>query len=117
MITIIRMENLALGSLALIGYHLTAESWWMFLLLILVPDISFAGYLGGNRIGAICYNLAHSWIGPVTILAIAVLANNPLATQLGLIWAAHIGIDRALGYGLKHYSGFKDTHLGKIGKN
>ena len=28
---------------------------------------------------------------------------------------AHIGIDRALGYGLKLPSGFKHTHLGVIG--
>jgi hypothetical protein len=28
-----------------------------------------------------------------------------------LIWLAHIGIDRALGYGLKYPTFFKDTHL------
>jgi hypothetical protein len=29
---------------------------------------------------------------------------------------AHIGIDRALGYGLKYSTGFGFTHLGRIGK-
>jgi hypothetical protein len=29
---------------------------------------------------------------------------------------AHIGIDRALGYGLKYSAGFGFTHLGRIGK-
>jgi hypothetical protein len=39
----------------------------------------------------------------------------PLAGPLALIWLAHIGIDRALGYGLKYASGFGFTHLGRIG--
>lgn len=30
--------------------------------------------------------------------------------------AAHVGFDRALGYGLKLPTGFKDTHLGRIGR-
>jgi hypothetical protein len=29
---------------------------------------------------------------------------------------AHIGLDRALGYGLKYNAGFVFTHLGRIGK-
>ncbi|MDU3890869.1 MAG: DUF4260 family protein [Serratia liquefaciens] len=33
-----------------------------------------------------------------------------------LIWGAHIGFDRALGYGLKYASGFADTHLGGLGR-
>ena len=28
----------------------------------------------------------------------------------------HVGLDRALGYGLKYPSGFGDTHLGAIGR-
>jgi len=36
---------------------------------------------------------------------------------LALILAAHIAAARALGYGLKYASGFKDTHLGRIGKS
>jgi Domain of unknown function (DUF4260) len=35
-------------------------------------------------------------------------------TQVGLIWLAHIGIDRVLGYGLKYPTGFKDTHLSRV---
>ena len=33
------------------------------------------------------------------------------------LWLAHIGIDRALGYGLKYATGFSYTHLGRIGKD
>lgn len=32
------------------------------------------------------------------------------------IWCAHIGFDRALGYGLKYAEGFGFTHLGRIGR-
>ena len=30
---------------------------------------------------------------------------------VALVWAAHIGVDRAVGYGLKYPTGFKHTHL------
>jgi len=33
---------------------------------------------------------------------------------ISLIWIAHIGIDRVLGYGLKYPTAFKDTHLQKV---
>jgi hypothetical protein len=33
---------------------------------------------------------------------------------MALIWLAHIGMDRMLGYGLKYSGGFKDTHLGRL---
>ena len=31
-----------------------------------------------------------------------------------LIWIAHIGFDRMLGFGLKYATGFKDTHLSRV---
>jgi hypothetical protein len=34
----------------------------------------------------------------------------------GAVLAAHVGMDRALGYGLKLPTDFKDTHLGRIGR-
>ena len=36
------------------------------------------------------------------------------ALKLALIWLTHIGVDRAVGYGLKYPSGFKDTHLQRV---
>jgi len=33
---------------------------------------------------------------------------------MALIWAAHIGFDRFLGYGLKYPVAFRVTHLGSI---
>ncbi|MCS4316879.1 hypothetical protein M2407_001178 [Serratia sp. BIGb0234] len=41
---------------------------------------------------------------------------QPHWLMAALIWGAHIGFDRALGYGLKYASGFADTHLGGLGR-
>jgi hypothetical protein len=82
--------------------------------LFLLPDVSFAGYLAGPRAGAAVYNVAHSYVGPL-LMAVALLMTG--ATLMGvLIWASHIGFDRALGYGLKYTTAFTDAHLGRIGR-
>lgn len=89
-------------------------SWLAFAVLFFVPDVSLAGYIAGPRVGAALYNVAHSYVGPL-ILAATVLSVGAGLT-LALVWGAHIGFDRALGYGLKYPSAFGDTHLGRIGK-
>ncbi|MFZ4834510.1 DUF4260 family protein [Rouxiella sp. Mn2063] len=33
-----------------------------------------------------------------------------------IIWIAHIGLDRTLGYSLKYSTDFRSTHLGAIGR-
>lgn len=78
--------------------------------------MSLAGYLAGSRVGAISYNFAHSLVGALVVLATGVLLSAPIAVTAGIIWVAHIGFDRALGYGLKYSTGFKFTHLGVIGR-
>lgn len=85
--------------------------------------MSFAFYVFGARAGAAAYNTMHSTIGPI-VLALASqlglarygIAYAHLLLPVALIWFAHIGFDRTLGYGLKYASGFGDTHLGAIGK-
>ncbi len=111
----LRIENAAIALAALIGFQLTGASWWLFAALILAPDLSFAAYLAGPRIGAIGYNVLHSWIGPALLLAGGAALGSQTFMAVALVWLAHIGVDRAAGYGLKHFSGFKDTHLGRIG--
>lgn len=113
---ILRLENAALAVIALYAYHVLGFSWITFGIFILAPDLAMVGYLISSKIGAICYNVAHSWILASSLLVSAHLIENDMLMCAGLILAAHIGIDRAIGYGLKHYSGFKDTHLGGIGK-
>ncbi|WP_370400996.1 DUF4260 domain-containing protein [Sulfitobacter sp. JB4-11] len=110
----LQAEGLALGLGALIAFGMTGGSWLMFALLILVPDLAMLGYLAGKRAGALSYNLAHSTLIPWALLGLAYWTASPLMIHLGLIWMAHIGLDRAIGYGLKYASGFKDTHLARV---
>lgn len=108
----LRLEGLAVLALALLLYQRGGHSWMLLAVLFLAPDLSFAAYLAGPRIGALVYNLAHSYVGPVIAAALALLTGRPPVAAT--IWAAHIGFDRALGYGLKYPSGFADTHLGQL---
>lgn len=111
-----RLEGLALLAIAAFAYARFGQGWGLFAILFLAPDLSFAGYLAGPRIGALTYNLAHSLIGPLLLTGAGLLADQSLILALSLIWLAHIGFDRALGYGLKSPEDFGVTHLGLIGK-
>ncbi len=113
--TVLRIEGLALLAIALLLYRTTHASWWLFAGFFLLPDISFAGYLFGPRLGALAYNAAHSTIGPLVLAGFALASPSPPLLPIAFIWLAHVGFDRALGYGLKKASGFRDTHLGRIG--
>jgi hypothetical protein len=84
--------------------------------LFLAPDLSFLGYLAGPKAGAIAYNAAHSYIVPMALMTAGFGFAPPLVLAIAMIWLAHIGFDRALGYGLKYSAGFGFTHLGRIGK-
>src|SRR4051812_46650249 len=99
---VLRIEGLAVLAAALLCYGKFGAGWGIFAITFLIPDLSFAGYLGGARAGAIAYNAAHSYIGAVASLVAAVLFPAAVPPAIGLIWCAHIGFDRALGYGLKY---------------
>lgn len=120
--TLLRIEGLALFTAALLVYVHSGASSQLFLALILVPDLSFAFYLFGPRAGAAAYNTMHSTVGGFILalvsqsgLTVAEWGNASALLPVALIWFAHVGFDRALGYGLKYASGFGDTHLGAIG--
>ena len=112
---LLRVEALVLLAVAVGAYAWHDGSWWLFAILFLAPDLSFLGYLAGPRVGAATYNLAHAYVLPGVLLAIAT-TGAALAVDLALIWGAHIAFDRALGYGLKYPEGFGTTHLGQIGR-
>ena len=114
----LRIEGLALGLLCVWLYYDLHQPWWIFAVLLLAPDLSMLGYLRGPRIGAMCYNVVHSWALAVVAFALVryFWGDDPFLLSLPFILGAHIGIDRALGYGLKLSSGFHDTDLGRIGK-
>jgi hypothetical protein len=114
--TLLRLEGLALFLGMTLLYAQWEGSWLVYVLLFLVPDLSFAAYLAGPRAGAIVYNAAHAYLAPMALMIFGFAAAAPLVLSIAMIWLAHIGFDRALGYGLKYARGFGYTHLGRIGK-
>jgi hypothetical protein len=114
---LLRLEGLTLFAGMLLLYWIWGGSWWVFVILFLAPDLSFIAYLADPKIGAVVYNAAHSYMAPVVLLTAGFAASEPLVLSIAMIWLAHIGIDRALGYGLKYQTGFGFTHLGRIGKS
>ncbi|MGZ5059003.1 MAG: DUF4260 domain-containing protein [Methylobacter sp.] len=113
--TVLRLEGLCVLVAASVAYSKFGLGWGTFALFFLMPDISFLGYLAGPKVGAaVSYNLAHSYIGAVVCLAVGIMLPAPILLCIGLIWCAHIGFDRALGYGLKYSDGFRFTHLSRI---
>jgi hypothetical protein len=114
---LLRLEGVVLFAGMTLLYALWEGSWWVYAILFLAPDLSFAAYLAGPKAGAIVYNAAHSYLAPVALMTTGLAMASPLVLSIAMIWLAHIGIDRALGYGLKYQAGFAFTHLGRIGKS
>jgi hypothetical protein len=112
----LRLEGLALFVGMVLLYPQLGDSWWIFALLFLAPDLSFIAYLAGPRIGALVYNAVHSTMAPLALMALGMAFFAPMVLSIATIWLAHIGIDRSLGYGLKYSAGFAFTHLGRIGR-
>ena len=113
---LLRLEGLTLLAVATLLYAVWGVSWWIYAVLFLAPDLSFLGYLAGPRVGALVYNAAHSYMAPMALMVAGTAFWPPLALSIAIIWLAHIGFDRALGYGLKYSDGFTFTHLGRIGR-
>ena len=110
----LRLEGLAVGSAAAVLYFDQGYSWIVFVVLLLAPDLGMLGYLAGPRVGAATYDLLHFEAFPVVLGLIGLLADADVLVQLALIWLTHIGVDRALGYGLKYPTAFRDTHLQRV---
>jgi len=99
------------------AYHELNGNWLLFFLLFLWPDLFMLGYLANVRLGASLYNLVHTYAGPLLLGAAAVFEHWPGTLLFTLIWTAHIGLDRMLGYGLKYPTFFKDTHMQRVVSN
>lgn len=108
---LLRLESLALLSGTVAVYARVAPDWLLFALLLFAPDIAMIGYLRDVKTGSMIYNVGHTLALSLALVAIGVAAVSTLVVQLGLIWTAHIALDRVLGYGLKYPTTFKDTHM------
>lgn len=110
----LHIEGFAVLLLSLIVYGYFDFSWFLFIVLLFAPDLSMLGYLLNQKVGAFMYNLVHTYTTAIGVILVGMLLNKSLVFAIGLILAAHIGMDRMLGYGLKYTTAFKDTHLQKV---
>jgi hypothetical protein len=116
-VRLLRLEGLAVAVLTALLYARTGTSWWLFAALWLAPDLSMLGYLASPCRGARVYNAIHTYLLPALLgLSALLLHAHNLLLPIALIWANHIAVDRALGYGLKYAEGFGWTHLGRPSK-
>ncbi len=115
-LVLLRLEGFAIALASIAAFSTTGSSWQLFAALILAPDFSMLFYLAGPRIGAAFYNAMHIYLGPLALFAVSAALTAPAGIAAALIWSAHIGVDRALGFDLKYGGGFTLTHLGRIGR-
>jgi Domain of unknown function (DUF4260) len=114
--TWLRLEGVAAFGAALALFGATGGNWLFIVPLLLLPDLSAAGFLAGPRVGTFTYNLAHNWVPGILTLVIGVWLASPAIILVAAILIAHVGMDRAVGYGLKLPGSFQDTHLGRMGR-
>ncbi len=114
---LLRWEGVTLFVGMTLFYWISGAPWWHYAVVFFLPDLAFLAYLAGPRIGAGVYNATHATIGPLLLVLFGLVTAEPLPGSLAMVWLAHIGFDRMLGYGLKYEKGFGFTHLGRIGKN
>lgn len=111
---LLQAEGAALLAAAVILYWALGGPWWVWLALLLAPDVCFVAFLAGRQAGTRAYNAVHTTVGPLLLGAAAVLAAERAPALVALIWLAHIGMDRVLGFGLKYPGDVKDTHFRRL---
>jgi hypothetical protein len=113
--TPLRIEEIGFFLFSIWLFSLLPFPWWYFPVLLIVPDVSMAGYSAGPRIGAAVYNFVHHRALALLLIVLGMLlAHDPLALA-GVILFAHSSLDRVFGFGLKFADSFNNTHLGRIG--
>lgn len=113
---LLRTEGAVVAAISAAAYAHLGASWWWFAACWILPDLSLLAYLKGPCWGARGYNAFHSYLLPAVLAGSALLLHAHGLLPAALIWSNHIGVDRALGYGLKDGTGFGSTHLGRVGK-
>lgn len=108
---LLRAESLALLAGTIAVYAHSAPDWLLFALLLFAPDAAMIGYLRGAETGSMLYNLGHTLAFSLALTALGLATASTPLLQVGLIWTAHIALDRTLGFGLKYPTTFQDTHM------
>jgi hypothetical protein len=109
---VLKLEEIGIFCLSLFLFNILGHSWWLFIVLLLTPDISMLGYIISPKIGAISYNIIHHKGLAVLLYLIGIYIFNNILILLGIIILGHSSIDRLFGFGLKYPDSFKHTHLG-----
>jgi len=112
---LLRMEETALLVGAVLLYWQMHFSWVLFAVLFLAPDLFMVGFLAGPKVGAAVYNIGHMVVWPLVAFGVGWRMGQSVWEAVGITWFAHIAMDRALGFGLKYPTNFKDTHLQHVG--
>lgn len=113
---LLRAEGLAIFAFALMAYNFLGYDWGFFILAFFAPDLALLAYFHSRTSGAIFYNLTHAYILPLMLFAYGFMVLSSDADRIATVWIAHVGFDRALGFGLKYARGFRYTHFGKLGR-
>ncbi len=113
---LLKLEELSLFGFSILLFGQLDYAWWLYPAVLLLPDISIAGYIGGSRAGAIIYNCIHHKALAIGIYCLGLFLGNSLLKLAGVILLGHTSLDRTLGYGLKYSESFSATHLGVIGQ-
>ncbi|SMO33804.1 DUF4260 domain-containing protein [Paracoccus laeviglucosivorans] len=108
--------GMAIGGLAIAGIAAPGGPWWAWIIALIAPDIGLLGYLVGRRVGALTYNMLHIYATPFLLMMIGVGAGSTVLIAGGALWLARVGLDRAFGLGLKLRGGYRENHLGQIGR-
>lgn len=111
---LLHLEGAAVLVTATLVYFRLGWPWWVFLLFLFAPDLSAVGYLFGPRVGSVAYNLAHTTAIPLALGMAGWWLGWAWTAPVALIWLAHIGLDRMLGFGLKYPDAFRHTHLDEV---
>lgn len=111
---IIHLEELAMTAAGILLISMTDVnlSWWLYLILFFSPDVGILGYIINHKVGAITYNIFHHKGLAIVIATAGYWLQYDYALLAGLVLFAHASFDRIFGFGLKHFEGFKHTHLG-----
>lgn len=114
--TWLRLEGLAGFAAGTLVYGRLDGDWLWFIPAQLLVDASAIGYVRSPIVGAIVYNVVHNWATALAVLGVGLATQSAPLSLAGALLVGHVGADRAFGFGLKLPTGFRDTHLGRIGR-
>src|SRR6476659_9428128 len=75
--TWLRLEGRAASAAGLALFAASGGSWLFLVPLLLLPDLSAAGFLAGPRVGTFTYNLVHNWALGLAVLAVGTWLASP----------------------------------------